>query len=87
MFFVTDIGTEPRMVDFMVWPWFERFATMEKIVNRSFLTNDATPNLVAYVERMLGVPAVQKCSLTPDQHLQFFQSMKSGAPNYDIGLE
>lgn len=44
------------------------------------------PNLTAYMDRMMSVPAVQKCRLSTENHLEFYQSVKNGAPNYNVGL-
>lgn len=79
-------GSEPRMIDFMVWPWFERFHATEKLVNQIFISDGSMPNLTAYMDRMMSVPAVQKCRLSTENHLEFYQSVKNGAPNYNVGL-
>lgn len=79
-------GSEPRMIDFMIWPWFERFHATEKLVNQIFISDGSMPNLTAYMDRMLSVPAVQKCRLSTENHLEFYQSVKNGAPNYNVGL-
>ncbi|XP_056022548.1 glutathione S-transferase omega-1 isoform X2 [Ostrea edulis] len=80
-------GEKPQMVDYMIWPWFERFPAMEQLVNQTFLTDGSKTNLAAYVNRMSDIPAVQKCRLPVDNHLKFYQSVKNGAADYDVGLE
>lgn len=74
------------MIDFMVWPWFERFHATEKLVNQIFISDGSMPNLTAYMDRMISFPTVQKCRLSTENHLEFYQSVKNGAPNYNVGL-
>ncbi|XP_062619467.1 glutathione S-transferase omega-1-like [Saccostrea cucullata] len=45
------------------------------------------PNLMAYIKRMVDVPAVKKCLTSEENHLKFYHSIKSGKGDYDIGLE
>ncbi|XP_061163661.1 glutathione S-transferase omega-1-like [Saccostrea echinata] len=80
-------GDNVQMIDFLVWPWIERFSAMEKLVNQVFLTDGLKPNLMAYLKRMADIPAVKKCMTTEDNHLKFYHSVKSGNGDYDIGLE
>ncbi|XP_061181294.1 glutathione S-transferase omega-1-like [Saccostrea echinata] len=80
-------GEQVMMIDFMIWPWFERFFILEKVLSQMIVTGESMPKLYAWTQRMLGCSAVQECRHPEERHLAFFQSYKTGVPNYDVGLE
>lgn len=81
------IGDKVQMIDFMIWPWFERFLLVEKMFSQMIVSHESLPNLHEWTKRMLDCPAVKKCMLPMEQHAEFLKSSKMGAPNYDVGLE
>ncbi|XP_048781317.1 glutathione S-transferase omega-1 [Ostrea edulis] len=80
-------GDKVQMIDFMIWPWFERFLLVEKMFSQMIVSHESLPNLHEWTKRMLDCPAVKKCMLPMEQHAEFLKSSKMGAPNYDVGLE
>ncbi|XP_033762218.1 glutathione S-transferase omega-1-like [Pecten maximus] len=80
-------GDQPSMLDFFVWPWFERMAVLSKILpNTDPLPAEKFPNLTAWVEVMKSQRAVKETMFDIPTHLAFYQSYASGKPNYDVGL-
>ncbi|KAK3086228.1 hypothetical protein FSP39_015463 [Pinctada imbricata] len=80
-------GDNVGMIDYNLWPFFERVETYTVIFNREILPKDKFPRLRAYIERMMSLPAVKECYTTPEQMLEFGKSSEGGNPNYDLGLK
>lgn len=78
-------GNAVQMLDFLLWPWFERILIFAKVVPLTFSLEDY-PALCEWTKKMPECPAVQKCRLDPQQFLEFYKSTKAGAPDYDVGL-
>ncbi|XP_056465346.1 glutathione S-transferase omega-1-like [Gadus chalcogrammus] len=74
-------GDSITMIDYMMWPWFER---MEGMQLKHFL--DGTPELKKWTERMLEDPAVKETLHAPDTHIGFYTSYIAGKADYDYGL-
>ncbi|XP_017284929.1 glutathione S-transferase omega-1 [Kryptolebias marmoratus] len=75
-------GDAITMIDYMLWPFFERFEMAEL---HHFL--DDTPELKKWTEHMLEDPAVKSILYSVDAHRGFFKGYAGGNPNYDYGLE
>jgi len=77
------------MLDFHIWPWFERVPVFERNIGVNLLPSDRFPNLTAWVGTMQKLPAVKATSHTVDQHVDFvkpFVDGDRGSVNYDCGL-
>lgn len=75
------------MVDFHIWPWFERMPVMKELSGADMLPAARFPKLTQWTRKMLQVPAVQKTYLESKFHREFFYGLMTGTPNYDIGLD
>ncbi|XP_030627047.1 glutathione S-transferase omega-1 [Chanos chanos] len=74
-------GDSITMIDYMMWPWFERMETLQL---KHCL--DQTPDLAKWMERMLEDPAVEETMFSPEVHAVFYKSYVAGTPDYDYGL-
>lgn len=79
-------GNAVQMLDFMLWPWFERMLILAKVVPQKFSLEDYSA-LCEWTKKMSECPSVQKCRLDSRQFLEFFKSTKAGVPDYDVGLD
>nr|KAG5691303.1 hypothetical protein BaRGS_014002 [Batillaria attramentaria] len=80
-------GGQVAMVDYMLWPWFERLPILAKVFPDADLSETNFPQLFAWTQTMLATPAVQETLFDVDTHLKFMMSSQAGKPDYDIGLE
>lgn len=71
-------GDSPGMTDFMVWPHLERVSILTPAVIQDDMVK-------AYVARMENDSAVKSCRHTNELHQQFFEMIRKGEYNYDIG--
>lgn len=78
-------GEKPLFVDFMIWPWCERF----DIIPAFSKARETYPKFAAWVDAMKQIPAVQACMFSKDVHLGFYKSYVEtpDTPNYDYGLD
>ncbi len=76
-------GTKEGMVDYMIWPWFERFPVLKDFGNFEFDCKKF-PKLAAWIERMKQLPAVQEVIIKPETYLKFFQGYLAGSVDYDF---
>ncbi|KAK3085677.1 hypothetical protein FSP39_006999, partial [Pinctada imbricata] len=79
-------GKDVGMLDFNMWPFFERFVISKVLLNKEFINNDLFPGLQAWTERMMEVPAVKACYFPPDTHVMYMLTHSTGVPDYDLGL-
>ncbi|KAK0061881.1 glutathione S-transferase omega-1 [Biomphalaria pfeifferi] len=80
-------GEKPSLIDFFLWPHFERLQILQEIDSRLLLDKSKFPSLAKWQESILQVPAVKATSFDLETHKRFFQSYLTGNPDYDIGLE
>eukprot|EP00916_Digyalum_oweni_P011515 GHVL01019164.1.p1 GENE.GHVL01019164.1~~GHVL01019164.1.p1 ORF type:complete len:217 (-),score=13.71 GHVL01019164.1:1240-1890(-) len=80
-------GEQVAMIDFMLWPWFERIGLLKSAAPDLLPSATKFPKLFAWTQAMLQEPAVKATLFDLDTHMIFVQSSKDGKPNYDIGLE
>ena len=66
-------GDEPAMVDFHIWPWFERMEIIAKYGHDPIPAAEF-PKLRAWVSTMMELPAVRSTYLDSNLHEQFFTS-------------
>nr|XP_040034422.1 glutathione S-transferase omega-1-like [Gasterosteus aculeatus aculeatus] len=74
-------GDSITMIDYMMWPWFERLESYELEY-----CLDGTPELKKWTERMLEDMAVKATMHSQDTFKAFLASYRDGKPNYDYGL-
>ncbi|XP_031162938.1 glutathione S-transferase omega-1 [Sander lucioperca] len=74
-------GDSITMIDYMMWPWFERLEVFEL---KHCL--DSTPELKKWTERMLDDAAVKATMHSVDNYKAFYKTYVEGKPNYDYGL-
>ncbi|XP_054274866.1 pyrimidodiazepine synthase-like isoform X2 [Macrosteles quadrilineatus] len=81
-------GSQPGMVDYMIWPWFERFGAAKIVFGEQFdMTSKyqaEIPHIVPWVDKMLKDQVVQKHLLDFSKHSMFIKSFVSGEPDYTI---
>jgi len=80
-------GDQPLIVDFHMWPWFERMPMLEQLTGVHVLPEDKFPKLKSWAKAMLEHPTIQATRFSDDIHVEFFKAMLAGeVPNYDLGL-
>ncbi|GAV03484.1 hypothetical protein RvY_13901 [Ramazzottius varieornatus] len=79
-------GGECGFVDLMVWPWFERLPAIQRIAAIRF-SPEHHPKILAWMDRMLTIPAVKMTAYDTEERLAFLESRKAGAINFDVGLQ
>jgi len=80
-------GDKVAMIDFSIWPWFERLPLLSKTAPDTVPSASNFPKLFAWTQAMLEEPAVKATCFDLDTHLKFLLSSKAGKPNYDLGLD
>jgi glutathione S-transferase len=66
------------MLDFMVWPWFERLPVVYP------LSADVHPNLTNWFNLMHKEPAVKETAFSKEIHLKFYEGYLNAKPVYDF---
>lgn len=81
-------GKLPAMVDFLLWPHFERLPALTLLTYNTRITPDPErlPQLTVWMKEMLSLPAVQATWMDANAHAHFFASFGTGSPDYDFGL-
>ncbi|XP_050429584.1 pyrimidodiazepine synthase-like [Adelges cooleyi] len=70
-------GESPKMVDYMIWPWFERFDAIKFITNGSYSVNfDQFTKLDEWKIAMTSDEAVAPYYAPPEKHAEVFLKMK-----------
>lgn len=81
-------GDQLAMIDFMLWPWFERFSLISQKVPTLTLSDNSNPKLYAWIKVMMQQPAVKETYFDPETHSKFYQLYLEGNRQaYDIGLD
>ncbi|UJR34290.1 hypothetical protein I4U23_021694 [Adineta vaga] len=76
-------GSKPAMVDYMIWPWFERFPLLSE-VGFEFNADGKLPKLAAWIKSMEANENVQKIKVPTETVKRFMEGYKNGKPEYDI---
>lgn len=80
-------GNEPGLVDYMIWPWFERFESLKPLAKNT-LDETRFEKLNQWILRMLELPAVKETASNPEHMVEFYKvSLTNKEPFYDIGLD
>ncbi|XKL69640.1 hypothetical protein PGB90_007409 [Kerria lacca] len=68
---------KPHMVDYMIWPWFERMEALPVLYgSEAQIPVDRFPNLIKWISIIKNDSAVQKHYLSPEQHAKHFTLRK-----------
>lgn len=71
-------GNEAGMLDFMVWPWFERLPMVYS------LSAELHPNLANWLNLMHQEPAIKETARSKEDHLKFYEGYLNSKPVYDF---
>eukprot|EP00088_Acartia_fossae_P030849 TRINITY_DN31833_c0_g1_i1.p1 TRINITY_DN31833_c0_g1~~TRINITY_DN31833_c0_g1_i1.p1 ORF type:complete len:253 (-),score=52.14 TRINITY_DN31833_c0_g1_i1:63-794(-) len=72
-------GETPGMLDWMVWPWIERFPVLEKLG----ITMPENAALQQYMDNMWETDPVKEYGLKPEVHYEFLKQYTSGQEEID----
>lgn len=80
-------GEKIAMIDYMMWPWFERLVVLAETVPAVNWSETSFPRTYGWTKSMLADPAVKETFFDKETHVKFMASYLEGKPNYDIGLD
>ena len=76
-------GSQPGMVDYMLWPWFERLPLLSE-QGYTFNADGQFPKLAAWIKSMEADKNVQKVKVPLETTRKFMEGYKQGKPEYDF---
>ncbi|XP_005105950.1 glutathione S-transferase omega-1 [Aplysia californica] len=79
-------GEQPAMVDFYIWPHFERLPIVARKDQRIAVNVTSFPRLARWYSAMYKVPAIKAMEVDPDTQEYFLKTVVAGAPDFDYGL-
>uniref|UniRef100_A0A0B6Y8P8 Glutathione S-transferase omega n=1 Tax=Arion vulgaris TaxID=1028688 RepID=A0A0B6Y8P8_9EUPU len=79
-------GTNPAMIDFYIWPVFERLQVLGTRHKKIHIDKSNYPKLSSWIEAISTVPAVKKTTIDTKALLHFLDSAASGTPDFDYGI-
>ncbi|KAH8379130.1 hypothetical protein KR009_003203, partial [Drosophila setifemur] len=79
-------GQTIGLVDYMIWPWFERFPSM-KLNSQYELDPKRFEKLLKWRDLVAQDAAVQKTALDVQLHAEFQKSKTLGKPQYDVAFK
>ena len=78
-------GESPGMLDFMIWPWWERVDIIKVLRGDQFVIPcDRFKKLFEWRSAMKENAAVQNSYLDTEVHAKYMQSRIAGTPQYDL---
>ncbi|BFZ12828.1 hypothetical protein BsWGS_15867 [Bradybaena similaris] len=77
----------PAMIDFYIWPMFERFQTFGTRHKKIYIDKSNYPKLAVWLGAMATVPAVKKTSASTEALLHFLDSVANGTYDCDYGID
>jgi len=80
-------GSEPGLLDYAIWPWFERLPVLKLTFPGLYDFETAktrNPSLEKWRKLMKEDKAVVECYVTPEVHHEFMMSHFAGSPKYDL---
>ncbi|KMY98400.1 pyrimidodiazepine synthase isoform X2 [Drosophila simulans] len=81
-------GQHIGIVDYMIWPWFERFPSMKINTEQKYeLDAKRFEKLLKWRDLMTQDEVVQKTALDVQLHAEFQKSKTLGNPQYDIAFK
>ena len=80
-------GKTTGILDYMIWPWFERFRKLKSLTKDYDLDKERFPKLRNWICRMLQLPEVKSTRSIEEQIAEFYKvSLTNKEPDYDVGL-
>ena len=76
-------GSQPGMVDYMLWPWFERLPLLTEM-GFTLNSDGQFPKLAAWIESMEHDENVQKIKVPLETMKKFMDGYRQGKPDYDF---
>ncbi|CAF4331696.1 unnamed protein product, partial [Adineta steineri] len=76
-------GSKPAMIDYMLWPWIERFPLLSE-AGFEFNSDGKFPKFAAWIKAMEANEAVQKVKVPTETVKKFMEGYKQGKPQYDF---
>ncbi|XP_030570779.1 pyrimidodiazepine synthase isoform X2 [Drosophila novamexicana] len=81
-------GQQIGIVDYMIWPWFERIPSLKYTTEQHYELNAQRYEQLLKWCQLLAQDAIVKLSALDAQlHAKFQQSKRLGKPQYDVGFE
>ncbi|KAF3420985.1 hypothetical protein E2986_05549 [Frieseomelitta varia] len=78
-------GNSPGMLDFMIWPWWERSDVIRVLYGDQFsIPRDKFKRLLEWKSAMKENPVVQASYLDTEVHAKYMRSRRAGTPQYDF---
>ncbi|XP_017885243.1 pyrimidodiazepine synthase-like [Ceratina calcarata] len=78
-------GNSPGMVDFMIWPWWERSEVIKVLRGDQFsIPRDKFKRLLEWRSAMKENSAVRSSYLGTEVHAKYIGSRRAGTPDYDF---
>ncbi|KAK9300892.1 hypothetical protein QLX08_006594 [Tetragonisca angustula] len=78
-------GNSPGMLDFMIWPWWERSDVIRVLYGDQFsIPRDKFKRLLKWRSAMKENPVVQASYLDTEVHAKYMRSRRAGTPQYDF---
>ncbi|XP_039965740.1 pyrimidodiazepine synthase-like [Bactrocera tryoni] len=78
-------GEKPGMLDYMIWPWFERAEMLKYLLAEKFeLNKERFSKLVAWRDLMINDPAVKGHYLDGETHAKFMKARRTNVHDYDM---
>jgi len=76
-------GSQPAMIDYMLWPWFERLPLLVE-TGFQFNADGQFPKLAAWVQAMQANENVKRVEIPTEVLKKFLETYKTGQPVYDF---
>ncbi|XP_017134995.1 pyrimidodiazepine synthase isoform X1 [Drosophila miranda] len=81
-------GEKIGIVDYMIWPWFERFPALKYTLAEPYeLDSKRYPNLLNWRLLVSQDEAVKATALDAKVHAKFMRTRHEGKTNYDLAFE
>lgn len=78
-------GNSPGMLDFMIWPWWERSDILKTLRGEQYvIPRDRFKRLLEWRSAMKDNSAVKNSYLNTEVHAKYMQSRLAGTPQYDL---
>ncbi len=78
---------KPGMIDYNLWPWFERFPILAELAPGATLKEERFPLLMAWCDKMRKDPVVSQALISVEDHARYTRLVREGARNYDLICE
>ncbi|XP_078040829.1 pyrimidodiazepine synthase [Augochlora pura] len=78
-------GHSPGMLDFMIWPWWERAGVLNILRGEQYvIPQNRFKKLLEWRSAMKENPAVKNSYCSTEVHAKYTQSRLAGTPQYDL---